>query len=103
MPADVSSTGQEGTPPSPTGSPCWGIGISQDGRFVTFGNDASTLQVAILYGGDGTTGDEVVGSLPLRAVGLRHGGHISHVRLFTALGTYDTGPARVLDQEVPAP
>ena len=56
------------------------------------------VQTATLRGGYGTTGDEVVFALPLRDIGAQRGGHLSHVRAFTALGSFDTGPVHVLDQ-----
>ena len=55
-------------------------------------------KVAELRGGYGTTGDEVVFSVPLRDLGLEHAGRLSHVRAFTALGTFGGGPATVLDR-----
>ena len=55
-------------------------------------------KVADLEGGYGTTGDEVVFALPLSLIGAQHGGRLGHVEAFTALGSFDTGPVRVLDQ-----
>lgn len=55
-------------------------------------------KVATLHGGYGTTGKEVVFSLPLHDIGLEDGGNISDVTAFTALGFYDLGALKVLDQ-----
>ena len=67
--------------------------------FGLFRRDANGLwsQVATLRGGYGTTGEEVVFSVPLRDLGLRHGGRLRQVRAFTAIGSYELGPASVLD------
>lgn len=54
-------------------------------------------QIAALRGGYGTTGEEVVVSLPLRAMELQAGGRISGLTAFTAIGSYLTGADRVLD------
>ena len=54
-------------------------------------------QVATLRGGYGTTGDEVVFALPLRDIGLSDGGRLSGIRAFTALGTFATGAASIVD------
>ena len=56
-----------------------------------------TDEIASLRGGYGTTGDEVVFSLPTKSIGLRDGGTLRRLRAFIALGTYSTGPASVLD------
>ena len=54
-------------------------------------------RVTGLHGGLGTTGDEVVVSVPLRDLDLRAGGEVSQVRAFTAIGSYWLGPVRLLD------
>jgi len=51
-----------------------------------------------LRGGYGTTGQEVVFSIPLRHVGLARGGRAGGVRAFSAVGTYAAGPTLVLDR-----
>lgn len=53
--------------------------------------------VATLRGGYGTTGEEVVVAVPLSAVGLQAGGRLSGLTAFSAVGSYLTGAARVLD------
>ena len=54
-------------------------------------------QVAALRGGYGTTGEEVVFSIPLRSIGLGQGGRLRHLRAFTAFGSFATGSAATLD------
>ena len=54
-------------------------------------------QVADLRGGYGTTGEEIDVSIPLRALGIGRGGQLSGLRAFTAVGTFDAGPAVTLD------
>lgn len=54
-------------------------------------------KVASLSGGYGTTGAEVVFSLPLDTIGLKDGGALSRVKAFSALGSYETGPAKIID------
>ena len=54
--------------------------------------------VATLHGGYGTTGDEVVFALPLKAIGAQNGGRLSHLLAFTALGSLNVGAATALDQ-----
>ena len=72
-----------------------------DASFGLFRQDDLGLwtKVADLRGGYGTTGDEVVFSVPLQDLGLQNGGRLSHVDAFTALGSYDLGPVRILDRE----
>lgn len=55
------------------------------------------LRVGSLRGGYGTTGHEVVFSIPLDAIGLEEGGELSHVEAFSGLGSYYTGAAKVVD------
>ena len=62
------------------------------------GADGTWTQVATLRGGYGTTGDEVVFALPLKAIGVGTGGRLGHLSAFTALGTFATGAASVLDR-----
>lgn len=54
-------------------------------------------QVASLPGGYGTTGDEVVFTLPLTDIGAQSGGRLSGLNAFTGIGSYLTGAAKVLD------
>ena len=54
-------------------------------------------EVALLHGGYGTTGDEVVLSLPLRLLGLKDGGELRNVQAFSALGTLEAGAVKILD------
>lgn len=54
-------------------------------------------QVADLRGGYGTTGAEVVLSIPLDAVGLRDGGELTDVEAFTGIGSLLTGAQKILD------
>ena len=53
--------------------------------------------VAMLRGGYGTTGSEVAFALPLRDLGLTRGGRLTHVEAFTAIGSFETGTARIID------
>ena len=55
------------------------------------------MKVADLRGGYGTTGERVVFSLPLHEIGLEDGGELSDVEAFSALGSYFTGPTKILD------
>jgi hypothetical protein len=55
-------------------------------------------KVADLHGGYGTTGQQVVFALPLRAIAAQNGTQISAVTAFTALGSYYAGAAHLLDQ-----
>lgn len=54
--------------------------------------------VAELRGGYGTTGAEVVVSLPLRTLGLDDGGNLDRVTGFTATGSYATGRLAIVDR-----
>lgn len=54
-------------------------------------------KIADLRGGYGTTGERVVFSLPLADIGLQDGGELSDLEAFSALGSYFTGTAKVLD------
>lgn len=56
------------------------------------------LHVTDLQGGYGTTGEEVVFALPLAAIGAGHGGRVRDLRGFTAIGSYQTGAAALVDQ-----
>ena len=69
------------------------------GTFGLFDCTDSSIctKVADLRGGYGTTGERVVFSLPLEAVGLEDGGELSDVEAFSALGSYFTGPTKILD------
>ena len=58
---------------------------------------AACIHVADLRGGYGTTGERVAFSLPLAELGLQEGGDLSHVRAFTAVGSYLTGAITILD------
>lgn len=72
-------------------------------NFGTFGLfDCSSkrpacMKVADLRGGYGTTGMRAVFSLPLEEVGLEDGGELKDVVAFSGLGSYLTGPTKVLD------
>lgn len=69
-------------------------------RFRLFKQDAATgefRRTAQLTGGYGTTGEQVVFSLPLNQIGLEDGGELSHVEAFSALGTFYTGAQTILD------
>jgi hypothetical protein len=57
-------------------------------------------KVASLEGGYGTTGKEVVVSIPLDALRLEESSTLDHIRAFSALGTYFGGPAQLIDQAV---
>jgi hypothetical protein len=57
-------------------------------------------KVATLHGGYGTAGADVTVALPLSMFGVQSGGRLSDVSAFTAVGSYDTGAAQVLDQVV---
>lgn len=72
----------------------------RDGSFALFDcTDGSTpcFKVFDIEGGYGTTGMRVVFSLPLEQIGLESGGELSDVEAFSALGSYFTGPTRILD------
>src|SRR5204862_8198297 len=56
-----------------------------------------THKVATLHGGYGTTGAEVVFSLPLRDIGLQDGGRLTNATAFTAVGSYELGVVHILD------
>lgn len=55
-------------------------------------------KVADLRGGYGTTGERVVFSLPLDAIGLETVGRLKDVEAFSSIGSYLTGMAKVLDR-----
>jgi hypothetical protein len=61
------------------------------------GSGAGCSKVGDLEGGYGTTGDRIVFSLPLAAIGLERGGRLGHVESFSAVGTIETGAIEVLD------
>lgn len=54
-------------------------------------------KVADLRGGYGTTGERVVFSVPLNAIGLEEGGDLTDLEAFSALGSNPGGATRVLD------
>jgi hypothetical protein len=58
---------------------------------------AGAALVASLRGGYGTTGQEVVFSLPLRDIGVGDGGELAGLRAFTAIGSYVAGAVRTVD------
>jgi hypothetical protein len=72
--------------------------------FASFGlfrqNPATGLwtEVGSLHGGYGTTGQEVVFAIPLVDIGAQNGGRLRNLMAFTALGSFLTGPAAILDQ-----
>ena len=60
-------------------------------------------EVTSLKGGYGSTGEQIVVSIPLSAItangrAITEGGVLSSLRAFTAYGTYYGGPAQLLDQ-----
>lgn len=55
-------------------------------------------KVAAIREGYGTTGVEVVASIPLAGIGLKDGGELSVASAFTALGSYAGGAVKVLDR-----
>ena len=61
------------------------------------GQNGLWRQVATLRGGYGTTGAEVVFSLPLRDLGPSRSHHLRGITAFTGLGAFDVGPMRLLD------
>lgn len=67
------------------------------GLFECSSGSPSCVKVADLRGGYGTTGERVVLSLPLDAIGLEGGGELSEVEAYSAFGSYFTGPAKILD------
>ena len=74
--------------------------VAGGASFGLFERDPATglfEHVASLRGGYGTTGKEVVFSLPLADVGLSNGGRLRRVRAFTAIGSYDVGAVEILD------
>lgn len=60
----------------------------------------SWTKVATLRGGYGTTGQEVVFSLPLANIGAQSGARLRGLTAFTAFGSYFTGSIRTLDRVV---
>ncbi|MGH2753976.1 MAG: hypothetical protein ACRDLB_06035 [Actinomycetota bacterium] len=75
------------------------VGASRSGNasFELFRCDPVCVGIGSLRGGYGTTGEEVVFSIPLAKIGLRDGGDIADARAFTGLGTIQLGPTDVLD------
>jgi hypothetical protein len=67
------------------------------GLFGANGN-GTWAELDRLRGGYGTTGEEVVATVPLRALGLDEGGQVGHLQAFAAIGSYLTGPAMNLNQ-----
>ena len=63
-------------------------------RFVSGG----WTQVTALDGGYGTTGEEVVFALPLRAIEAQRGGRLSAVIAFAGVGSYAAGASTMTDQ-----
>lgn len=72
-----------------------------DAAFALFRRDVSGWQPVTsaprVAGGYGTTGQEVVASIPLAALGLQHGGRIAAVSARTGLGNFATGITTVVD------
>ena len=54
-------------------------------------------KVAALRGGYGTTGMEVVFSIPLETIDLQSGGWLSNIEAFSAIGSYAGGSVTTLD------
>lgn len=70
------------------------------GTFELFdctGAGHSCTKLRTLTGGYGTTGERVVFSLPLAAIGVTERGRLSRVTAFSAVGTGATGASKVLD------
>lgn len=68
------------------------------GLFDCSGTATGCSEVSRLEGGYGTTGHEVVASIPLRALGIEKGSRISDLKAFTGLGVYTTGVRKLLDE-----
>jgi len=62
------------------------------------GPGGSWSKIATLRGGYGTTGQEVVFSVPLADLGASNGARLSGMTAFTAVGSYLTGVTRMLDR-----
>jgi len=62
------------------------------------GGDGGWTKIATLRGGYGTTGQEVVFSVPLAYLGASNGARLSGMTAFTATGSYLTGVTRTFDQ-----
>lgn len=58
---------------------------------------AICTKVADLGGGYGTTGERVVFSLPLHAIGLDNGGELADVVAFSGLGSQLTRASKIMD------
>lgn len=68
------------------------------GLFDCTGSNPVCDEDAQLKGGFGTTGNQVVFSLPLKDIGVMKGAEISNVQAFSAIGGYLTGATEVLDR-----
>lgn len=60
--------------------------------------DRACHEIARLRGGYGTTGEQVVASIPLALLGLQDGGRIEHLHAFSALGTFAGGAEMLFDR-----
>ena len=70
-----------------------------EASFGLFRLDAGQWRrVATLAGGYGTTGQEVVMSVPLATLGAEHGAVVSRVTGFAGIGTFATGVRNAVDQ-----
>ncbi len=67
-------------------------------RFAVYWCTAVCLEEPGASGGIGTTGDEVLISVPLRSLGQPSGGPVSEIRAFTAIGDTDTGALATIDE-----
>lgn len=67
------------------------------GLFKSEGDSSPWTQVATLQGGYGTTGKEVVFSIPVSVIGADNGVELSNLRVFTSVGSFATGPITILD------
>lgn len=70
--------------------------VGQD-RFGLFRCDPVCTEISSLKGGYGTTGEAITTAIPLSQLGLEHGGAITNMEAFTALGSYDLGTSKILD------
>ena len=70
------------------------------GHFGLFDCTTATTCTKIrdLDGGYGTTGHRVVFSIPLDEIGLSDGGRMTGVQAYTAIGGFESGPIRLVDQ-----
>jgi Tol biopolymer transport system component len=84
------------------GGTAYEVRASKTGLDASFGlfraGPLGWTHIASLKGGYGTTGEEVVFSLPLKDLDAQTGGRLSGLRAFAAGGSYLTGAAQVFDE-----